>query len=1696
MSAPPEEKKIPEKRELFLDLFEKITQKELNTKDNELYSKINSATIKIASYFEKSVTLFPSLFENNSESFKDFLSYLEKIAIPNECVCAGIIDNIAGWTCKECSTFKNTIYCFDCIKNSFDLHKGHHLCFLPDTNGMCDCGDPLSVSTYCKIHSGPFTEQKQIDDYIQKSFGNKIVEKIKNFFDEFFFEFSKYFILNEKCELFFGDIYDEKFKKNPNDALKNEKEDVDLLKSNFCVVFQNFIYFLRLITKNNSGMVQIIANYFSKNNFGTIKLEDEYLTEHRCIEINKGDINILYDNKQKEKHICKCPFLSIFTSNYRNEVKLNTKEDEEQFIYSFAQNLQLRTIFSIIYHFQFKNILYNHNDNLIYCRTQFYLEDSLELIATKTSFLEDSIDELYNYSLKKIKENTDENINQNKVVFGRIKDFIFEFVADIKYYTKPKMRLVMTKKTLFFKKAINLLSLFHNIDKYKSIYPHPEFQNKLFNLEIINLEIFLLMIPRFLNLCLDWKNMEKLKDIYQYLIHKILNQEKEGIRQLSDDEFTINIVLYRAFGIFINDFCFNHSLINNCTVLDSIKFFKKTFFESQEQIENFVDIVQKDYFKFFGFVFGTRNNFFNYYEQCVMLFQIFILFFAKYDYNTIKYIFALSEKKLDINSYLKISNIENIYTKFDKIFNSGFIEEEMPAQQEPEKDKPENVNENSNNELTDEQRAQLIERIKNNDKSIDETNMIRQWESLIEMLILIAKEDSSCYWCLIEDYADVLSLKVKNDLFNTIKKNKNVMEDLNNILKEKIITNIISYGNLMDSKFLERKINKSLFTLFDENNIYNQTLDELTNSKMNEEKKIIYLKDQCLKYIDCNYYINPKEKTEAQKYILDFKKDIVKIYNYYFYNNSELTFDFILNAYEKIFLNKDNLELIIKIFEKLLNEDRITVYLEKKSIRSSLLPTLLNYLQMLNVINTKSFIEFKLENKNSINKLHELLCNFIKNNDKTNNIDKDLEDNMKAVINQMNQYQLILDYYENDLSKLNKYDFNTTILSQLKQNKKSNINSINIIPEEENKNDKKEKIIKGKKEKLKLLMKKKSNNFMKKIESNEEILKAIDENIDDVKKMNNNDDEIMCFYCRNSINLKSFEKPYGKLGIFNRDLFYINSIKATLRDELQNLGIKDEDNKLYSELRFKIKSEKYLRINSCGHYFHNSCYIEGFVKDKGFNCPICLKNQNTLIPPLTLFHDKNDILKPEKLSYLIKREEKEIKDENKENGDGDKSIFDNIVSSFLLSIELFKNDIGKYSSFLENIFPNYKALFNYLENIFYSEGTTFHKQQQIDNMKNLILSLRVIISTSKDCQKEDIAEYIKETLLKLAKGPEEEIYLYQYEDSYMHYLNLFEKIVLSLIILFDYDEIKELFNHIIYIFLPYICFGIYYEELIIEKKKNEINQEQMKQKLDLNEFKKYLNKNNNKIMIYFTSFMKRFCFIKIISDYNNKNEDIMNNINALSIKNIFSILDMNDLVKTLPENDININDIINNLFKTMNEKDIVYQLFSPILNFDKVLNSIMENAKKYNSDEKCEITPELIIQFHPIKFNFIHLDDNIFDLLIKYLEKKCIMCNQVKRMTLVCLICGERVCFPFINNNYEALDHAELCSADFCCFFDINELNLYCANVDRMVRTVSLYINKNDSGLKKGEITNEFKLSHEKLKLALKNYVAKEFKFK
>jgi len=185
-------------------------------------------------------------------------------------------------------------------------------------------------------------------------------------------------------------------------------------------------------------------------------------------------------------------------------------------------------------------------------------------------------------------------------------------------------------------------------------------------------------------------------------------------------------------------------------------------------------------------------------------------------------------------------------------------------------------------------------------------------------------------------------------------------------------------------------------------------------------------------------------------------------------------------------------------------------------------------------------------------------------------------------------------------------------------------------------------------------------------------------------------------------------------------------------------------------------------------------------------------------------------------------------------------------------------------------------------------------------------------------------------------------------------------------------------------------------------------------------------------MNYLNDFVKKFCFVKLISDYQNKNEEIINSFNELSLKNILSIIDMDELVKILPENNILINDIINNLPKLFNSSEIFYKLLSPNLNFKKIVNSIIENMNKFNNDINYEINKELLIQFSPIKFNFIHLDYEVFDFIEKLLGVECNICQIIPKRSFYCLICGEKIC------QNDADYHIRNCSNNYTLFIDTN----------------------------------------------------------
>ena len=1667
---------------------------------NDFYKKIRIESENILSFLEETQKQLPKLFDSNFQSLDEVENYLKKISLPNKFVCAKSISDIPGWTCKECDKYTDSIFCHECYKKSKHLHKGHHLYFLPNSGGMCGCGEPEALYIFCPEHSGPHMTQIEIDDYISKVFKKDLLDKLKNYFDIFFKKISYYLILLEKLDLFCPEIFEKKYKDEIEEIdefkeLTSEKNYILALKKLFKSVLQNFFDFIKTITNNNLGMLYLISNYFMSNHFNKDLIEEDYKTNHRCVKFGIKDIEIIESNN--ELHICQCPFFTLLLLNWRDNIKV-----DQDLLLSFTKCFPLKHGFGIIYFSFFEKILQNKNLNLISNRIQFILDYSTKILAEKTNIIEETYEVFYKYFYEQLKENTINNdIIERINLYAKIMNY------DCSLYSMPITKNLMNNKVIILiKRIVDCICLIHNKIKFKSIYPHPIFQNKGCSEKLINLEMKLLNIIESINMFTDWKDINNIKEIFKYIIDKIINQKSEGIEQLYNNEFSFHIGLYRCLGILINYFCFYYSFNNKSSIINSIEFFSKNFFESKNQLENLIDIILNDYFKFFGFISGIKNGFFNYYDYMNIYPTIYFLDqqLLKIDITLIKYLLSLTENNFNLYEYLQKTNIENSFTFFEKIFlpyNKDIINNikniDINKENYLSSDELINLLNNTNDifpsAINYGNNLQLIQTLhenlnitinsntienyingdleaylglKNLKIDIDEINNIMHTKLILDILIMIIKDDSTPYYNLMKYYKNTSSTQTKNELFEKIKQNKYCMKDLNNIIKEKIICQFVAKGNLNNLEQIMENIDDYLFNIFEEKDI-NDILEKLTLNKKIGNNQLFYLRDSSFNFFDVSFYYSYKDISNSQKYIYDFKKDLVKSYNTYFFQPSELIFDFYEKVFQKILLKENNLEFIHKIIEHLLLTEKDNEKIN--SIKYIILPELLKFLSIFGCINTESFISFKIKNEDLINKIIQILSDFIK--DKGKSIQINIIDNINEVINQLKTFKFINNEVKSDFSKLKKYDYNLDYIEKLNT---INTSKIGIELNDEGKNNAKLKSIKNK---LKDKMKDKNKNFLENILDDKKIFNeihintVIDENINEL-------DEEMCFYCRNKIKLNSFDEPYGKGGYYFQDYFSSNALRATIKSELKKIN---KEIHYENDLSQKNNSNNLsIKIISCGHYFHLSCFK--LNNNGSSSCPLCLKNLNILIPPLNNFHDKYDFFKPYEIQSLIEQKEVEEFSHN---------IFGEIINDFLSYYLNYTHD----DDLLKKIIIIFKSSFNYLENIFYYKATNFHKLQQIQIHKNFILSVRYIVKAD-ILSSNDIFNNIIENLSHLVKGPTDvENILNNYES--MYYNDILEQIILYLSILFDYNIIKELVLYIIYIFLPYITFGFYLKDLIANIDIFPYLDEKILDKLNINILIEYIQKNNERLMECFKLFLKKLSLVKFITDYNNPNEkedNILNNFNDLNIKDYLSLLGIDVFNSEKNVDDIKLTNIFEILSKSLNTSKIFEGKIGKELDYIKIFDLLIKNVKTLSIEkEKHLIKKELMVQFSPVIFQFIKLDENYFDFVEKYLEKKCIICSKVSRFFYVCLICGNKVCHTTECNDCFA--HKRNCGGKYCIFIDFEDGQFFVASNQKKFYT-SLYNNKQGIGPNSKRINNEYILNKEKEEQYFRNFICYDFHFK
>ena len=222
----------------------------------------------------------------------------------------------------------------------------------------------------------------------------------------------------------------------------------------------------------------------------------------------------------------------------------------------------------------------------------------------------------------------------------------------------------------------------------------------------------------------------------------------------------------------------------------------------------------------------------------------------KQDLNLLKYLFAMTEESINIKNILEISNIENVYDIFNKTFILNNNKEENTDKIEGNKQSKISYFSKIFNTI----KSYFSFNVSKGDKE-NENKIVMQWSRILELIILIMKNDTTPLSTILTYFNEAISLQTKNTLFNCIKENKYLMEDCRNMLKERLVQIIIANGNLIDLEGIKKVIDNFYFLLFEKQE-FNNILNELTICKMNGEKKQYYIKDSCFKYLDSTEIYN------------------------------------------------------------------------------------------------------------------------------------------------------------------------------------------------------------------------------------------------------------------------------------------------------------------------------------------------------------------------------------------------------------------------------------------------------------------------------------------------------------------------------------------------------------------------------------------------------------------------------------------------------------------------------------------------------------------------------------------------------------------------------------------------------------------------------------------------------------------------
>ena len=1301
--------------------------------------------------------------------------------------------------------------------------------------------------------------------------------------------------------------------------------------------------------------------------------------KHRCFYIENNKIKMTKEGEGS--HLCKCPFIRIIFEHWSSDLK------QMHYTFLFLKNLKLKKVYAMSLLSLYKDLYLKKYDTFEGIAFKVFDMKTAGVIANSTEFIEYVFTEFY----KVIEENKDFKLDKPR---KEISDFMFLFQIIFSNLIYPNTYKKLGENINLFKTVINILELL----QYSNTFQKKDSEVPLNDYNWYY-EFYMLSLFGMLCACADYSNKKFINEIFDYFSQKIREHYKE-VTPLNYN-YTIHLTLYRGFSIIVIRYMYSYSVKNNCDLLSSLRLILRNI----PKFEKVCEIIIKDELKFIGFLASVKAG------EWILIEDIknynFDYFTTKVprlmDQSLMKLMLCLEEnaKYFQFHKMLKYASYGDSSTNFiDKIMD------------------------------VDNKNTIPFRFYQMNEKGYTIT------AEIIRLVLAIVRNRISIFETFHVVYFKLSKNKTKLDVCEKILEYEK--ENIIAKTRQRLINRILSFDN------------SALFSDF-ENNCYADYLgpilpkDEfkkfvisLTNKTVLLNQEVRYtIKDDFLSQCDIGLIPYIQRATQAENYLLEFKKNKVNILNTFNVPPFDIENDLDLESNVHFF--------VPNITSKNSNSNFLRLIRIKENVRNNI-----DFIRefLVSLVEKQKYTDIT---KIFLHLFAKMLLVFTDITYKNNRF-KDVTLDSYVIVNALKPYD---DTYKDLISFL-----------------KTNIERLYGMATE---GQKEATISEDVKSKKKQLLDKYKKKFKKK---NEDIKnKFIDKDAHEEKEQIES-----CVICKNEIDFKDTENISGKLCLALTDslVWKTRDIKAyKIFKKYNKTPFKYRDYISKFVTKSTVLEKMNTRILTCNHYAHYKCYekYQKNIKKKDLQCPLCKTMINLFLPDIIHIKEgrKNDLTFAQLERWLGDFAKTEIASEIDD-------VSEKSLCEYFQSINSIINIRMKESADIESnaekvygiIIRNFNSLYALVHNMEEKEI-----QKQIENFSNLLLTLRSVIIQSKSGSnlRNFLMKYIvmKDQILK--EGEFEDVD--KIFDSMLIFMMLFTEDA-------EFDEIVNL-QGILAMFLPYYAFNIYLKNLYYENglaRSDKIDAELSVKKIYSFFRNDLTNDTKAEIETTITELLTKLKLAKQISHFVNRTiSPISTDYSLHSLLSDFHI----DTNRPLPALFIS--------FDFLKEIPSFLSREAPFLArtyYDTVLSSLSDSF----TASQFTLPPSFLLHSClPPSIELISLPSNRIDYLVPFQKRGCHYCKKLDTHFLVCMTCGRKLCnsFDCLYKKQEKYScfyhHAKYCTGlNSLYFIPKGGLMRFCSFNFYSERLI-VYKNALGDRVSNDEVTNDFTLDEEEVKKAVKRFI-------